>query len=151
MTRVRTEAAKTSIETQKWKGKLISNRLNDQIFGPHCFDWFTSWKDCPTEVYQILVPTKVCYRDKLRYQIGSTICRLCEEQPESVAHILAACPALAQNNYTDRQNAGLKCLYFTRLKHYDLINRIPPWHSAIVPKPEVKNTTYTAECRIQTT
>ena len=66
----------------------------------------------------------------------------------------------AQNHYTARINAGLKCLYFTRLKTYGLINRIPPWHSAIVPKPEVKNDqvrilwdvpTHTAECRIQTT
>ena len=27
----------------------------------------------------------------------------------------------------------------TLLKHYELVNKIPSWHSAIVPKPEVKN------------
>ena len=100
------------------------------------------------------------YRVKLRYQIDSYICRLCKEQLGTVAHILAGCPALAQNHYTDRHKAGLKCLYFTLLKHYGLINRIPPWHSPIVPKPEIKNDevrilwdvpTHTAECKIQTT
>ena len=48
----------------------------------------------------------------------------------------------------------------TLLKHYGLVNKIPSWHSAIVPKPEVKNDqvrilwdvpTHTAECRIQAT
>ena len=72
-----------------------------------------------------------------------------------VAHILAGCPTLAQNLYTARHNAGLKCLYFTLLKHYGLVNKIPPWHSAIVPKPELKNDevrilwdvpTHTGEC-----
>ena len=79
------------------------------------------------------------YRDKLRYQVDSTIRQLCKEQPETVAHILAGCPALAQHHYTARHNAGLKCLYFTLLKHYELVNKIPPWHLAIEPKPEVKN------------
>ena len=100
------------------------------------------------------------YRDKLRYQVDSTICQLCKEQPETVAHILVGCPASAQNHYRARHNAGLKCLYFTLLKHYELFNKIPPWHSAIVHKPEVKNDqvrilwdvpTHNAECRIQAT
>ena len=100
------------------------------------------------------------YRDKLRYQVDSTICQLCKEQPETVAHILVGCPASAQNHYRARHNAGLKCLYFTLLKHYELFNKIPPWHSAIVHKPEVKNDQvrilwdvppHNAECRIQAT
>ena len=101
------------------------------------------------------MPTKVYYRDK------STICRLCKEQPHSEAHILAGCPTLAKNHYnTARHNAELKCLYFAPLKHYGPIRRTPPWHSAIVPKPEIKNDevrilwdvpTHTAECRNQTT
>ena len=60
---------------------------------------------------------KCTYRDKLRYQVDSTICQLCKEQPETVAHILVGCLALAQNHYTARHNAGLKCLYFTLMKH----------------------------------
>ena len=63
-----------------------------------------------------LVPTKVYYRDKLRYHVDSTICQLCKEQPETVAHILEGCPALAQKHYTAWHNAVLKCLYFTLLK-----------------------------------
>ena len=74
LTRARTEAAEHSIENQKWQGKLINNRLNDENIGLHCFDWLTNWEDCPSktirdveEIYQRLVPTKVYYRDKLRY------------------------------------------------------------------------------------
>ena len=122
LTRARTEAAEHSIETQKWQGKLINNRLNDENIGAHCFDWLTNWEDCPSEtirdveeIYQKLVPTKMYYRDKLRCQFDSTICQLYKEQTETVAHILAGCPALAQNHYTARHNAGLKCLYFTLL------------------------------------
>ena len=63
--------------------------------------------------------------------------QLCKEQPETVAHILAGCPALAQNHYMAQHNAGLKCLYVTLLKHYGLVNKILPRHSTIVPKPEV--------------
>ena len=145
--------------------------MNDESIGSHCFDRFTSWEYCPSktirdveEIYQRLVPIKVYYGEsadtKLRYLVDSTICQLCKEQPETVAHILAGCPALAQNHYTARHNSGLKCLYFTLLKHYGLVNRIPPWHSAIVSKPQVKNDqvrilrdvpTPTAECRVQTT
>ena len=49
LTRARTEAAEHSIETEKWQGKLINNRLNDENIGPHCFDWLTNWEDCPSE------------------------------------------------------------------------------------------------------
>ena len=65
LTRVRTEAAEHSIETQKWQGKLINNRLNDENIGLQCFDWLTNWEDCPSEtirdveeVYQRLVPRR---------------------------------------------------------------------------------------------
>ena len=135
------------IETQKWQGKLINNRLNDENIEPHCFDWLTNREDCPSEtirdveeIYQRLVTTKVYYRDQLRYQVDSTICQLCKEQPETVAHILAGFPALAQNHYTARHNAELKCLYFTLVKHYGLVNKIPPWYSAVLPKPESRTT-----------
>ena len=95
------------------------------------------------------------YRDKLRYLVDPTIC-----QKLLPTFRIAGCPALAQNHYRARHNAGLKCSHFTLLKHYKLVNKIPPWHSAIVPKPEVKNAqvsilwdvpTHTAECRIQAT
>ena len=109
-------------------------------------------------IYKRLVPTKAYYRDKLRYQIDSIIFQLCKDQPETVAFILASCLALVQNHYTARHNGWLKCLYFTLLKHYRLVNKIPPWHFAIVPKPEIKDgevrilwdvPTHTTECRIQ--
>ena len=74
-------------------------------------------------MYQRLVPTKLHYLD----------------QPEGLAHILAGCPALTQNDYTVRHNAGHKSLYFSLLKHYDLMIRIPPRLTAIVREPKVEN------------
>ena len=41
-------------------------------------DWLTNWEDCSNEtirdfeeIYQRLAPTKVYYRDKLRYQVDA--------------------------------------------------------------------------------
>ena len=39
-------------------------------------------------------------------------CRLCGKFPESVPHVLAGCPALAQNKYPSRHNTALKILFF---------------------------------------
>ena len=107
LTRARTEAVETAVKTQKWQGKLTNNRLNDENIGPHCLDLLTSWVYCPNEtirdvedIYQRLVPTKVYCQDKLRYQIDLVICPRCKEQPETMAHIIAGCPALALNHYT---------------------------------------------------
>ena len=62
-------------------------------------------------------------------------CRLCGTAPESMAHILSACPALAQTKYVARHNAVLKVLFLEILFDLGLIDTVPPWYSPIKPQP----------------
>ena len=43
---------------------------------------------------------------------GEVTCRVYNKAPESVAHVLAGCTALAQNKYITRHNAAPKILFF---------------------------------------
>ena len=61
------------------------------------------------------------------------MCRLCNKAPESVAHVLAGCTALAQNKYTTRHNAALKILFFEILQ--DFVDSVQPWYSPLKSKP----------------
>ena len=60
---------------------------------------------------------------------------MCNKAPESVAHVLAGCTALAQNKYVTRHNAALKILFFEALQDLGLVDSVPPWYSPLKPKP----------------
>ena len=66
---------------------------------------------------------------------GDVTCRLCGKSPETLAHVLAGCSALAQSKYLERHNAALKVLFFEMTKDLRLIDSVPPWYSCAVPKP----------------
>ena len=53
-------------------------------------------------------------------------CRLCSTAPESMAHVLSACPFLAHGKYLARHDAVLKVRFFDIIK--DLIEASPPWY-----------------------
>ena len=40
------------------------------------------------------------------------MCQMCHECPESIAHVIAGCSALAQTKYVARHNGALKILFF---------------------------------------
>ena len=61
--------------------------------------------------------------------------RLCSKVPESVAHVLSGCSALAQNKYLARHNAALKILFFEILRDLGLLEEVSPWYSPVEPKP----------------
>lgn len=52
-----------------------------------------------------------------------------------MAHILSACPALAQTKYVARHDTVLKVLFFEILFDLGLIETVPPWYSPIKPQP----------------
>ena len=58
------------------------------------------------------------------------MCRMCHEWPESIAHPIAGCSALAQTKY----------VFFELLDDLELIESVPPWYSPTTPKPEYHNT-----------
>ena len=51
-----------------------------------------------------------------------------------MAHILSACPALAQTKYLARQDAVLKVLFFEINFDLGLIDTVPLWYSPIEPQ-----------------
>ena len=82
------------------------------------------------ELYEQLLPTRVYQAKKTRTGPSDrTLCRLCGKASETVAHILAGCPALAQSKYLQRHNAVLKIVFFEMLNTLDLVDSLPPWYS----------------------
>ena len=61
---------------------------------------------------------------------------MCNEAPESVAHILSGCSALAKNKYLARHNNALKVLYFELLREFQMVESPSAWYSPIKPKKE---------------
>ena len=103
----------------------------------------SDWRSCPThtmaamfELYEQLLPTRLYSIHKTRVSAGSDpVCRLCGTAQEGLAHILSACPALAQTKYLARHDAVLKVLFFEIIFDMGLIDTMPPWHSSIKPQP----------------
>ena len=80
---------------------------------PECFNWSVKWRSAPTyticainEIVQQLSRTRV--REKLMGKATDSTCRICHQFPETVEHILAGCPGLAQRQYLWRHNDVLK-------------------------------------------
>ena len=57
-----------------------------------------------------------------------------------MAHILSACPALAQTKYLARRDAVLKVLFFEIICDLGLIDTVPPWYSPIEPQSVYETT-----------
>ena len=75
------------------------------------------------ELYEQLLPTRLYACQKTHTSLESEAwCRLCGKAPESVAHILSGCGALAQSKYLSRHDLGLT-------------DEVPPWYTPAKPKP----------------
>ena len=115
----------------KLAGRLISARSEDESLNfDGCFWWLSGWKQCPThtvagmfELYEQLLPTRLYACQKTHTDMtGEVTCRLCNKAPESVAHVLAGCTALAPvpvpsqcTRRTMRKRSGMS-LYFRSTK-----------------------------------
>ncbi|PFX14830.1 hypothetical protein AWC38_SpisGene20986 [Stylophora pistillata] len=102
------------IEEQRWQGKLVANRWQDDQLDRSCFSLLCEWRTAPTytiaaleELYQQLLPTKVYSTRKAKTSGDSDV----------------------------RHNASFKILFFELLRDHGLVNTIPPWYSPIQPKP----------------
>ena len=98
------------ITKEKWQGKLLKIRWEDDQLSRSCFDWLKEWKTGPSntiavvqELYQQLLPTKLYHHKKTGINTSpDVLCRMCEKCPESVPHILSGCSTLAQTKYLAR-------------------------------------------------
>ena len=88
------------------------------------------------ELYEQLLPTRLYACQKTHTSLESEAWwRLCGKAPESVAHILSGCGALAQSKYLSRHDSALKVLFYEMLHDLGLIDEVPPWYSPAKPKP----------------
>ena len=133
-----------TVREQSWQGKLTSARSEEKSLNfDGCFWWLSGWKQCPTytvagmfQLYEQLLPTRLYACQKTHTDTtGEVICWLCNKAPESVAHVLAGCAALAQNKCITRHNAALKILFFEILQDLGLVDSVPPWYSSLKPNP----------------
>ena len=95
--KIKTEVRKCQIEkledeirNQRWKGRLVTKRLEYESFSADgCFWWHTEWKNCPShtiaglvELHEQLLPTQVYTSLKTHTSVeGEVRCRLCGKFP----------------------------------------------------------------------
>ena len=119
----------SEIKESTWQGHIVSHRRNDSSLElQECFSWSTKLRSAPTyticginEILQQLARTLV--RDQMGGKRASTSCRLCNQRPETVEHILSGCPELAQRLYLWRHNDALKHVLSALLMKHGLRNK----------------------------
>ena len=119
----------SEIKESTWQGNIVSHRLNDSSLElQECFSWSTKWRSAPThticginEIVQQLARTRA--RDQMMGKTTSTSCRLCNQRPETVEHILSGCPELAQRLYLWRHNDALKHVLSALMMKHGLRNK----------------------------
>ena len=134
------------IKSENWQGRLLKIRTeDDELDKKGCYVWLSGGRSAqPTqwlyEMFEQMLPTKLYTSKKTKTTSSDDLlCRICGRCPESIAHVLAGCSALAQSKYLERHNAALKVLYFELLRDLKLINEVPPWYSPAQPKPLYEN------------
>ena len=88
--------AAQQMREERWQGKLLNNRWEDDDLNTGYFNWLSKWKTAPShtiadvhEHYQELLPTKLYHHKKTRTNSNPDVqCRLCGKTKESVSHIL---------------------------------------------------------------
>ena len=119
----------SEIKESTWQGNIVSHRLNNSSLElQECFSWSTKWRSAPTyticginEIVQQLARSLM--RDQMMGKTASTSCRLCNQRPETVEHILSGCPELAQRLYLWRNNDALKHVLSALLMKHGLRNK----------------------------
>ena len=105
--------------------------------------WLTQWKGISVtterkmfEALEQLTNTK--YRRQQIYKdqsVDNDRCRLCNQNKETVRHVLSNCNELAKNSYITRHNNALKVLYWWVLHKYGLEEKVKEWSDREEPTP----------------
>lgn len=84
------------------------------------------------------------YRRAVLKQVVNTSCRACKAHPETLMHLLSACPYYAASLYIDRHNSALRVVYY-HLRHAYGIDRTP-----VLPyvPGEIESVVENSKCRI---
>ena len=103
--RGRMDQVKKNIKQSTWHGNITAHRMEDENLElPECFKWSVKWRSAATyticdinEIVQQLSRTRV--RKEMMGKATDSTCRICHQFPETVEHILAGCPGLAQRRF----------------------------------------------------
>ncbi|PFX15560.1 hypothetical protein AWC38_SpisGene20212 [Stylophora pistillata] len=132
--RHRESRIREEVREQRWHRKLVTERgRGEELRAERCFCWVSDWRACPThtitglsKLYEQLLPTRLYTIHKTRVSDSSdSACRLCGTAPGGMAHIVSACPALAQTKYLERHDAVLKVLFFKIIFDLGCIGPVP--------------------------
>ena len=123
---------------EAWQGKLHTARWNDDsVSTKNCFSWLRERTSCSRyvvagvyELYEQLLPTKLYQVKKIKISQPNTMsCRVCNKAPESVAHILSGCSALAKTSIWQDTIMCRKCYILSCYESYNwsrvLLHGIP--------------------------
>lgn len=149
--KTRLEQEREKIET--WKKKELHGRHLKDLQQPHIDTeasnkWLKLGYLFPeTEGFIIAVQDQVIntrnYKKYiLKENIETDTCRKCHRQPETIQHIIGACPTLAQNDYTHRHNQIVSYIHQKLAVKYEFIDEknIKPYYE-YTPKPVLDSTT----------
>ena len=136
------EQLKKKLNEEKWRGRFLQARWQDsELIRCGCFAWLRDWKCASThtiagvmELQEQLTPTKVYTFHKIGTTQGDVTSRLCGKPPQTLAHVLAGCSALAHSKYLERLIVALKVLFFEAARELRVTDLVLPWYSYVVPK-----------------
>ena len=64
----------------------------------------------------------------IHHQSPTDKCRMCNEQPETVSHIIAGCSVLAADHYLNNHNQVAPQLHLNICKHYGIQTEANHWY-----------------------
>ena len=101
------------IEEEKWQGKLMVNRWNEEDLDKDCFACISEWKTAPThtvagihELYQQILPTKIYNARNTRNEHGAG---RKEQIMRQRSRIRCTCAVGVQRIITDEISSKIQC------------------------------------------
>ena len=130
-----------------WQGNIFKIRRQDEhLIKNTCYNWLTSWKECPVNVINDIhsihlqtVPTLAFTIHRSGSTSSSKICRLCHKGEEHVKHLLSNCGKFLNVDFKRRHDKALQCILFPLLQSNEFIETLPQWYTQMVIKPRYEN------------
>lgn len=140
---------KTKEQTQQnWKEKVLHGKFPHSISQPNIdkqrsLNWLEKGFLYPeTEGFMIGIQDGVIRtRNYEKHVFGKGIedrCRKCQAVGETIEHVIAGCPALAQHSYLGRHNQAAKIIHQQLSIKYGLIKDPPPYYR-YTPEPVLES------------
>lgn len=133
------------MKIDQWKAKELHGRFAHRLEDEHIdrtasLQWLTYGNIFPeTEGFAIaiqdqVIPTRSYKKYILKDQsVPSTLCRICQNQNETIEHLLCSCTPLANTDYMRRHNNVAKILHQAIARLYDDDADFTPYYNYTPP------------------